>query len=226
MNKLLAKGGIEFIAVFLGIFLSLWVDDNIKSKDLKVETIQVYDLLLKQIDELLLYTDERLTLYDRQVKRGQYLINNWSNLKQTHFTDKNEFITDIWFSIKNAYYPDFSTYETLMESGQINLVDFETIKMFGKLYKKMDDINNVQTKELEWRDFIENRLMIQHSDLFIKFEFPFDLFELFENTKRDKVIYAHLKSIFSIHGVRKTRIISMREEMLSIKNHLEKIKYQ
>ena len=113
-----------------------------------------------------------------------------------------------------------------MRLWQINLVDFETIKMFGKLYKKMDDINNVQTKELEWRDFIENRLMIQHSDLFIKFEFPFDLFELFENTKRDKVIYAHLKSIFSIHGVRKTRIIAMREEMLSIKNHLEKIKYQ
>jgi len=26
MKKLLAKGGIEFIAVFLGIFLSLWVD--------------------------------------------------------------------------------------------------------------------------------------------------------------------------------------------------------
>jgi len=226
MKKLLTKGGIEFIAVFLGIFLSLWVDDKIKSTDLKVEKIQVYDLLLKQTDELLFYTDERLTLYDRQVKRGQSLINNWNDFKQINLPDRNAFITDIWFSIKNAYYPDFSTYETLMGSGQINLVDFETIKMFGKLYKKMDDINNVQTKEIVWRDFIENRLMIQHSNLFIKFELPFDLFEFFENTKRDNVIYAHLKSIFSIHGVRKNRIIAMRKEMLSIKNHLEKIKYQ
>ena len=59
MNKLLTRGGVEFIAVFLGIFLSLWVDAKIKSKDLKVEKIQVHDLLLKQTDELLLYTDER-----------------------------------------------------------------------------------------------------------------------------------------------------------------------
>ena len=51
MKKLLTKGGIEFIAVFLGIFLSLWVDDKIKSTNLKVEKIQVYDLLLKQTDE-------------------------------------------------------------------------------------------------------------------------------------------------------------------------------
>ena len=116
MKKLLTKGGIEFIAVFLGIFLSLWVDDKIKSTDLKVEKIQVYDLLLKQTDELLFYTDERLTLYDRQVKRGQSLINNWNDFKQINLPDRNAFITDIWFSIKNAYYPDFSTYETFFLS--------------------------------------------------------------------------------------------------------------
>ena len=30
MKNILARGGIEFLAVFLGIALSLWVDDNEK----------------------------------------------------------------------------------------------------------------------------------------------------------------------------------------------------
>ena len=220
MKNILARGGIEFIAVFLGIFLSLWVDGKIKNIDLKYEKTQVYELLSKQIDELLLYTEKRIILYDRQIRRGQFLINNWNEIKKMSLDDKNEFIADIWFSIKNAYYPDFSTYETLMGSGQINLVDFKTIKMFGTLYKTMDNIKSVQKKETEWRDYIENRLMIEHSDLFMKYDLPYDLLEFFEETKNDEVIYAHLKSLFSVHGARKTRIILMQKEMRKIKDHL------
>ena len=220
MKNILARGGIEFIAVFLGIFLSLWVDGKIKNIDLKNEKTQVYELLSKQIDELLLYTEKRITLYERQIRRGQFLINNWNEIRKMSLDDKNEFIADIWFSIKNAYYPDFSTYETLMGSGQINLVDFKTIKMFGTLYKTMDNIKSVQTKETEWRDYIENRLMIEHSDLFMKYDLPYDLLEFFEKTKNDEVIYAHLKSLFSVHGARKTRIILMQKEMRKIKDHL------
>ena len=223
MKKLLAKGGIEFIAVFLGIFLSLWVDGKIKNIDLKLEKKQVYELLSKQIEELILYTDERIILYDRQISRGQLLINYWNEIRKMSLDDKNEFIADIWFSIKNAYYPDFSTYETLMGSGQINLVDFKTIKMFGTLYKTMDNIKSVQTKEIEWRDYIENRLMIEHSDLFMKYDLPYDLLEFFEETKNDEVIYAHLKSLFSVHGARKTRILLMKKEMREIKDHLASI---
>ncbi|MEL1223694.1 MAG: hypothetical protein VW522_05555 [Candidatus Neomarinimicrobiota bacterium] len=223
MKKLLAKGGIEFIAVFLGIFLSLWIDGKIKNIDLKLEKKKVYELLSKQIEELILYTDERIILYDRQISRGQLLINNWNEIGKMSLDDKNEFIADIWFSIKNAYYPDFSTYETLMGSGQINLVDFKTIKMFGTLYKTMDNIKSVQTKETEWRDYIENRLMIEHSDLFMKYDLPYDLLEFFEETKNDEVIYAHLKSLFSVHGARKTRIILMQKEMRAIKDHLASI---
>ena len=33
MTELLKRGGIEFLAVFLGIALSLWVDQYQKSKD-------------------------------------------------------------------------------------------------------------------------------------------------------------------------------------------------
>ena len=34
MKNILARGGIEFLAVFLGIALSLWVDDYRESKEI------------------------------------------------------------------------------------------------------------------------------------------------------------------------------------------------
>ena len=33
MKNILARGGIEFIAVFLGLGLSLWVDEFLKEKE-------------------------------------------------------------------------------------------------------------------------------------------------------------------------------------------------
>ena len=35
MKNIFARGGIEFLAVFLGIALSLWVDDYREEKELK-----------------------------------------------------------------------------------------------------------------------------------------------------------------------------------------------
>ena len=42
MKNILARGGIEFIAVFLGIALSLWVDEFQKSKEAKELNNQMY----------------------------------------------------------------------------------------------------------------------------------------------------------------------------------------
>ena len=46
MKTILTRGGIEFLAVFLGIALSLWVDEYQKSKDFKSLNNQI--LLLHQ----------------------------------------------------------------------------------------------------------------------------------------------------------------------------------
>ena len=53
MNKIFARGGIEFIAVLLGLTLSLWIDENAKkmkqlAKTMKssVGYIKIYALIL------------------------------------------------------------------------------------------------------------------------------------------------------------------------------------
>ena len=220
MRNILAKGGVEFLAVFLGIALSLWVDDVNKTKELEKQELEVYNLLIKQTDELLDYTKSKLTENDRQIVNFQFLINNWKSFDIDTIQDKKEFVSDIWFIINNAYYPDFTTYEILMSSGEINLVDFNSIKMFGRLYKLMDDYRAEHEKEKYWRDYIEDRLLRDYSEHFEDYSLPFDLLELFQIAKNDATIFAYLKSLYAIKRYTRTRIVVFEEKIINLKNHL------
>ena len=56
MKNILARGGIEFLAVLLGITLSLWVDENSKNKDihlaLQKDLINIRADLNKDLNEI------------------------------------------------------------------------------------------------------------------------------------------------------------------------------
>ena len=223
MKNILARGGIEFLAVFLGIALSLWVDGINKEKELEKQKMEVFSLLIKQTDELLDYTKSKLIEYDRQAVRFQLLIDNWESFNIDTIQDKEGFVSDIWFILGNAYYPDFTTYETLMSSGEINLVDFNSIKMFGRLYKLMDDYNAVHEKEKYWRDFIEDRLLINYSKHFKVYNLPFDLLEFFQIAKNDDTIFAHLKGLYAIKRHTRIRVAVFEENLINLRNHLSEL---
>ena len=223
MKNILARGGIEFLAVFLGIALSLWVDGINKEKELEKQKMEVFSLLIKQTDELLDYTKSKLIEYDRQAVRFQLLIDNWESFNIDTIQDKEGFVSDIWFILGNAYYPDFTTYETLMSSGEINLVDFNSIKMFGRLYQLMDDYNAVHEKEKYWRDFIEDRLLINYSKHFKVYNLPFDLLEFFQIAKNDDTIFAHLKGLYAIKRHTRIRVAVFEENLINLRNHLSQL---
>ena len=223
MKNILARGGIEFLAVFLGIALSLWVDGINKEKELEKQKMEVFSLLIKQTDELLDYTKSKLREYDRQAVRFQLLIDNWESFNIDTIQDKEGFVSDIWFILGNAYYPDFTTYETLMSSGEINLVDFNSIKMFGRLYQLMDDYNAVHEKEKYWRDFIEDRLLINYSKHFKVYNLPFDLLKFFQIAKNDDTIFAHLKGLYAIKRHTRIRVAVFEENLINLRNHLSEL---
>ena len=143
MKNILARGGIEFLAVLLGITGSLYIDNNNKVRELDEQRAEVYSLLKKQIEDLREYSDERLNLYNSQVNLMEDLVSNWDTFKPSSIDNKDRYVEDIWFSIKNSFKPDLSTYETLLNSGEINIIDFETIKLFGKLHGFIQEINSV-----------------------------------------------------------------------------------
>ena len=57
MKNILARGGIEFLAVLLGITASLWIDKNQKQSDLEQERISVYKIISNEISQIIEYTD-------------------------------------------------------------------------------------------------------------------------------------------------------------------------
>ena len=49
MKNILARGGIEFLAVFLGIALSLWVDDYRESREINVRLFDDYQKIHSEV---------------------------------------------------------------------------------------------------------------------------------------------------------------------------------
>ena len=68
MKNILARGGIEFLAVLMGISASLWIEKNNKERDLLLDRQETYQLLENQTDSLLSYTNNMLNYYSKQEK--------------------------------------------------------------------------------------------------------------------------------------------------------------
>ena len=49
MKNILARGGVEFVAVFLGIALSLWVDDYREEKELSDRITDDYENIYYEV---------------------------------------------------------------------------------------------------------------------------------------------------------------------------------
>ena len=223
MKNILARGGIEFLAVLLGISASLWIDNNNKEEDLALQREETYQLLENQTDSLLSYTNNMLDYYEMQGKRFGIIIDQWESIQFDTIKNQSAYVRDIWAAFSNAFYPDFSTYETLVNSGQINFVDFETINSFGRLFKSMDIINSSQNKESEWRDFLDKYFNNEYAKYAVKYNPSSDLFTFLKLTKTDPIVFSHLKSIAGFQAFRKNRVQNFKDKLVNIQNHLAKI---
>ncbi len=61
MKNILARGGIEFLAVFLGIALSLWVDDYRQEKELNNRIIDDYRNIYSEVLSNIIIIEDVIT---------------------------------------------------------------------------------------------------------------------------------------------------------------------
>ena len=61
MRNILAKGGVEFLAVFLGIALSLWVDDYRQEKELNNRIIDDYRNIYSEVLSNIIIIEDVIT---------------------------------------------------------------------------------------------------------------------------------------------------------------------
>ena len=80
MKNILARGGIEFLAVILGISGSLWIDDNSNYKKDRKQEYEAYNRLSNALSEDIKLMDEALIENDRVIFIIENMMNNMSRL--------------------------------------------------------------------------------------------------------------------------------------------------
>ena len=104
MKNILARGGIEFLAVLLGISASLWIDNNKKKEDLsQIENSKVFKDLTNKLnlsnDDFIRTTEKRHyksveEIWNRLVKSGDIYLDKYSG----------------WYSVSDEAYYDCLLY--------------------------------------------------------------------------------------------------------------------
>ena len=80
MKKILTRGGVELIAVVLGITLSLWVDDKRELNVIKKNNVKTLESLKNELRLRIDYIERKINQYQRDIEVGEYVIKNWNNI--------------------------------------------------------------------------------------------------------------------------------------------------
>ena len=80
MKNILARGGIEFIAVVLGITLSFWLDNKREEWNSKKVEINLLESILNDIQNIKVYNQQRAEMFELDNAVMDYVSANWENL--------------------------------------------------------------------------------------------------------------------------------------------------
>ena len=133
MRNILARGGIEFLAVFLGIALSLWVDDYREESELSNRIIDDYKNIYSEVKsniniiEKVISENIDINLYEEKILE---ILNRDVTYKQD---DVIKLVSNI-FSL--TFFGETSAHRTSVASGRFNSSKNDTLtKQISKLYE-------------------------------------------------------------------------------------------
>jgi len=157
MKNILARGGVEFLAVFLGIALSLWVDDyreNVKIKKDVHNSLNAIALELAENKETLLHTIKSIKFNDTFTDRL---------LDMKNFDNQNIVTKDsIWHAniipLGNKLY--VNAYKNMVSSGLLYQI------YDRKLLNQIQTVYEYDIKNFEWWVDYETKF-VEHIDKYI-----------------------------------------------------------
>ena len=157
MKNILARGGIEFLAVFIGIVLSLWVDDRRDLNTVRENNYKTLKSLKNEVNLRVDYIDNKIIQYQRDISIGDYVINNWSktNLDTIFHKTKDERGIVLTLKAYRAINLPISIYNSLNSDGSIGKLDQDTIKVI------LDNLYEVFPAHIV--DGVENERILYHS---------------------------------------------------------------
>ena len=157
MEKLLTRGGVELIAVVLGITLSLWVDDKKDLSVVKKNNVKTLKSIKAEVALRINYIDRKMNQYKRDIEVGDYIIKNWNKIDYDSIAIITKNDRDIILTLKayRAINLPTSIYNSLNSDGSIGKLEQDSIKII------LNDLYEVIPAHIV--DGVENERVLYHS---------------------------------------------------------------
>ena len=157
MEKLLTRGGVELIAVVLGITLSLWVDDKKELSVVKKNNVKTLKSIKAEVALRIKYIDRKMNQYKRDIEVGDYIIKNWNKIDYDSIASITKNDRDIILTLKayRAINLPTSIYNSLNSDGSIGKLEQDSIKII------LNDLYEVIPAHIV--DGVENERVLYHS---------------------------------------------------------------
>ena len=157
MKKILTRGGVELIAVVLGITLSLWVDDKRELSIIEKNNVKTLQSIKNEVRLRIDYIERKINQYQRDIEVGEYVIKNWNNIDFDSIASKTKNDRSIVLTLKayRAINLPVSIYNSLNSDGSIAKLDQDSIKII---------LNNLyEVFPAHIVDGVENERVLYHS---------------------------------------------------------------
>ena len=192
MKNVLARGGIEFIAVFLGIALSLWVDEYRENNEIQRLNNSILNRLYDNLESDSTNFTWVINAHKTSLKSCNS-INKWIDSNQNIHDSVNIHISRV--AINTFTWANKEEYSSLKTSGRLDLIkNEELVKTLHEYYSQIEFAQKVED-DLN-SDWIQNEFI----------PFIADYSNYFGNPIKED-IYGYYYPQFVLHSVPQTNKI-------------------
>ncbi|MDD9887136.1 MAG: hypothetical protein OXU46_00765 [Candidatus Marinimicrobia bacterium] len=158
MKNILARGGIEFLAVLLGITGSLWIDDWSKGRSDIQQEYEAYSRLSEALEQDIINIEKQLVRNDQMVRMINIMVNDIESVpldSLSYYID----LTQGYVTVE----PQFSNYEALKNTGRLyKISDFDLLQKIIDLYdKKYGELDRLMVEDKR-AIFMQDEFFIQN----------------------------------------------------------------
>ena len=157
MKNTLARGGIEFLAVLLGLSGSLSIDSIVKEKDQKEQNTKI---LKRLYDNLVADSSDgswNIKAYERGIQGSENVI-KWCDSNPTVQSITNDFEKDLSaMMIATIFVHNDEEYMALKNSGRTDLISNEDLVI--ELHRYYTDIGFIKTLDQYQNNFVQNQII-------------------------------------------------------------------
>ena len=218
MKNIIARGGIEFLAVLLGISGSLWLDDRSTYTQERKYEIEAYqrlsNALTLDIEGLVEDTKENVRMIDVL----NLMINNIESISN----DSMVLYIDITQSYSDME-THISDYETLKNTGRLyNITDLDMLQRIIDMYdKKYGEINDwkAEDKRAIWLqdEFFINNYSMQPSSKWTTLK---NVSKDRSRLNTDKTYRNHLVFLYKVKTQMRVEWETLQKEMINLNNDI------